>query len=185
MGRVNGYEITKELPCIADTALIRVIARLGSDAGEAIPYVNAVLKRTVYNPGANTLTFKKEGMCFTVKPREITATKLRDLEHAHEELRGLLELINDAWERRGELTPSYERGVRLTALQIYKGLPATNCRECGEASCLAFATKMLSGEASILMCKPLFTAEFREKRVQLLELLEEAGYEVPPEFLNA
>lgn len=38
--------------------------------------------------------------------------------------------------------------------------------------------------ASVLACRPLFTPEFRGKRVKLLELLEEAGYEVPAEFLS-
>ncbi len=37
----------------------------------------------------------------------------------------------------------------------------------------------------MLACKPLFTPAYRNKRGQLLELLEEAGYEVPPEFLGA
>ncbi|GAB4278699.1 MAG: (Fe-S)-binding protein [Deferrisomatales bacterium] len=185
MGLVEGYEIIRVLPCIADTAKIRVIAHLKSDAGEAIPYLNAILRRTVYNPGSNTLTFKKEGMCFTVKPDEITATKLDDLDHARRELDALVAQINRAWERRSEIEPSYERGMRLTALQLYRGLPATNCRQCWDASCLAFATKLLAGEASVLACRPLFTPEYRAKRVRLLELLEEAGYEVPPEFLGA
>ena len=95
----------------------------------------------------------------------------------------MVDQANDVWERRAEITPSYERGVQLNALMLYKGLPATNCKECGDPSCLAFAAKLLSGEASVLACKPLFTPKFREKRVALLELLEGAGYEIPPEFL--
>ncbi|RMG89722.1 MAG: hypothetical protein D6708_09515, partial [Candidatus Dadabacteria bacterium] len=93
--------------------------------------------------------------------------------------------LNEVWERRDEITPSYDRGLQLTALQIYKGLPGANCRECGEPSCLAFAAKLLADEVSVLACRPLFTPAFRDRRVKLLELLEGAGYEVPPEFLSA
>jgi ArsR family metal-binding transcriptional regulator len=183
MPLVSKYEIVTVLPCIADTSKIRVIAKLDADIGEALPYLNATMKKVVFNPGGKTLTFKKEGMCFTFQSDAITATKLRDLPHAHEELGRMMAQVNDVWERRGEITPSYERGVKLNPFQIFKGLPATNCKECGEPSCLAFATKLLSGEVSILACKPLFTPSFREKRIGLLELLEEAGYEIPPEFL--
>lgn len=183
MPLVSKYEITTVLPCIADTSKLRVIARLDTDIGEALPYLNATMKKVVFNPGGKTLTYKKEGMCFTFHENGITATKLRDLPHAHEELQAMLDRVNDVWERRAEITPSFERGAQLNALILYKGLPAANCKECGEPSCLAFAAKLLSGEASVLACKPLFTPKFREKRVALLELLEGAGYEIPPEFL--
>ncbi len=184
MALVTGYEIVTVLSCIADTSKLRVIAKLDADISEALPYLNAVMKKVVFNPGGKTLTFKREGMCFTFHEDAITATKLRDLPHAHEELTAMTARINDVWSRRGEIKPSYDRGLRLNPFQIYKGLPATNCRECGEPSCLAFASKVLSEEASILACKPLFTPDYREKRIALLELMEEAGYEIPPEFLK-
>lgn len=184
MPLVNSYDIVTVLSCIADNSKIRVIAKLDADIGEALPYLNATMKKVVFNPGAKTLTFKREGMCFTFHDDAITATKLRDLPHAHEELKAMMAQANDVWERRAEIKPSFDRGVKLNPFQIYKGLPATNCKECGEPSCLAFASKLLSEEASILSCKPLFTPDFREKRIALLELLEEAGYEIPPEFLK-
>ena len=183
MPLVNRYEIVKVLPCIADTAKIRVVALLDADIAEALPYLNAILKKVVFNPGGKTLTYKRDGMCFTFHQNGVTATKLRDVEHAHAELQAMVDQVNGVWERRAEIVPSYERGLQLNTLQIYKGLPATNCKACGEPSCLAFAAKLLSGGASVLACRPHFTPEFRDKRGKLLELLEEAGYEVPPEFL--
>jgi ArsR family metal-binding transcriptional regulator len=183
MPLLNRYEIVSVLPCLADTAKIRVIADLDADITEALPYVNAVLKRAVFNPEAGTLTVVRAGMCFSVRARRIAGAKLRDLDHAREELEWWLALINDTWERRATITPSFERGQPLSAIQIFKGLPATNCKVCGEATCLAFAAKLLAEKASVLCCAPLFTPEWRGKRVGLLELLEGAGYEVPPEFL--
>lgn len=40
----------------------------------------------------------------------------------------------------------------LTGLQIFKLLPNTNCRECGQATCLAFAMKLAAGKEPLDKC---------------------------------
>ena len=35
----------------------------------------------------------------------------------------------------------------LSPIQIYKLLPTTNCGECGESNCMAFAAKLVNREA--------------------------------------
>jgi acetyl-CoA decarbonylase/synthase complex subunit gamma len=42
--------------------------------------------------------------------------------------------------------------VALTAVEIYKHLPKTNCGECGVATCLAFAMKLAQKQASLEQC---------------------------------
>jgi len=42
--------------------------------------------------------------------------------------------------------------VALTAMDIYKNLPKTNCGECGVPTCLAFAMKLAQGQASLDQC---------------------------------
>ena len=37
----------------------------------------------------------------------------------------------------------------LTGLDIYKHLPKENCKECGQATCLAFAMKVAGGQAAL------------------------------------
>jgi len=44
--------------------------------------------------------------------------------------------------------------MALTALEIYKLLPKTNCRECGFSTCLAFAMQIAAGKAGIDQCPP-------------------------------
>ncbi|MCL5884179.1 MAG: acetyl-CoA decarbonylase/synthase complex subunit gamma [Deltaproteobacteria bacterium] len=44
--------------------------------------------------------------------------------------------------------------MALTALEIYKLLPKTNCKECGFPTCLAFAMQMAAGKAGIDKCPP-------------------------------
>lgn len=40
----------------------------------------------------------------------------------------------------------------LTGLEIFKQLPKTNCKECGQATCLAFAMALASGKANLDQC---------------------------------
>lgn len=51
--------------------------------------------------------------------------------------------------------------MALTGLQIYKMLPRTNCKECGQATCLAFAMQLAAGKASLDLC-PHVSQEARE-----------------------
>ncbi len=40
----------------------------------------------------------------------------------------------------------------LTGLEIFKQLPKTNCKECGQPTCLAFAMQLAAGKASLDAC---------------------------------
>ncbi len=50
----------------------------------------------------------------------------------------------------------------LTGIQIFKLLPQTNCKECGCATCLAFAMQLAAGKADLDSC-PYVSEEAREK----------------------
>ena len=50
----------------------------------------------------------------------------------------------------------------LTGIQIFKMLPQTNCKECGAATCLAFAMNLAAGKAELDQC-PYVSEEAREK----------------------
>ena len=57
--------------------------------------------------------------------------------------------------------------MQVTAMDIYRLLPKTNCVECGEASCMAFATKLSQKEIDLELCTPLAADEL-EKLENLL-----------------
>jgi ArsR family metal-binding transcriptional regulator len=86
----------------------------------------------------------------------------------------VVELIKRTWEHRAEITPSIEMRQRLKPMQVYRLLPATNCKGCGQPTCFTFALKLTAGEAELEQCAPLFTDAYREKRDQLIALLEGA-----------
>lgn len=42
--------------------------------------------------------------------------------------------------------------MALTGLEIFKQLPKTNCKDCGQATCLAFAMALATGKTSLEQC---------------------------------
>jgi len=52
--------------------------------------------------------------------------------------------------------------VPLTGIEIFKLLPKTNCKECGEPTCLAFAMKLAAGKAELSAC-PYVSGEAKAK----------------------
>jgi acetyl-CoA decarbonylase/synthase complex subunit gamma len=60
----------------------------------------------------------------------------------------------------------------LSPIEIYKLLPGTNCGECGETNCMAFAAKMVNREAALDECKPLLDEKYNESYAKLWALLK-------------
>ncbi len=176
---LHSYKITRTLPCLADPEKIRVIAEISDEIHEAFPYLNAVLKGCIYNHPALTLTIKKDGKLFTLHAQHITLAKIEDEKEAEKILGWLKNLINDTYENRAKIEPNYSMAAELKALDIFKLLPGTNCKKCGELTCLAFAVKLVGKEIEIKKCTLLFSEEIQEKRKVLFELLDAAGYELP------
>ena len=57
-------------------------------------------------------------------------------------------------------------------LEIYPLLPGTNCKECGEANCMAFATKMAEHTVKLEACTPLYEdPKYAKKLVKIEELV--------------
>ena len=179
---LKAIEIEHVLPCLADPSKIRFHARPSHDVAEILPYLNAVLPGAIYNHAVPALTFLREQRIICLHPRLITGAKVDDVEDARAVLDSVRDLVNDIWARRAEIVPSYERRERLTALAAFKLLPRTNCRRCDLPTCLAFAVELTAERRNAMQCPTLFEAPHAERRRLLLEMLADAGYEVPGAF---
>ena len=182
---LNSYKIARVLPCLADPEKIRVIAEISDEIHEVFPYLNAVLKGCIYNHPALTLTIKKDGKLLTLHFQHITLAKIKDEKEAEEILKWLRDLINETYEHRDQIEPNYSKGAELKALDIFKLLPGTNCKKCGELTCLAFAVKLVGRDTEITKCDPLFSEKYQEKRKVLFELLQAAAYDVSNVFSDS
>ena len=62
----------------------------------------------------------------------------------------------------------------LSPIEIYRLLPGTNCAECGETNCMAFAAKLVNREALLKECTPLLEEKYAGAYEELWELLKPA-----------
>ncbi|MDR1993734.1 MAG: acetyl-CoA decarbonylase/synthase complex subunit gamma [Nitrososphaerota archaeon] len=66
----------------------------------------------------------------------------------------------------------------LSPITIYKNLPKTNCKDCGQDNCMAFATKIVNREIDLDTCKPLLKPEYTKSYTILKDLLKPAVKEI-------
>jgi 4Fe-4S ferredoxin len=59
----------------------------------------------------------------------------------------------------------------VTVMELYQLLPRTNCKLCGEATCMAFAVALLSRKRNIAECPPLLSENFKKQKEKLESLL--------------
>lgn len=64
--------------------------------------------------------------------------------------------------------------MRVTAMDIYRLLPKSNCGKCGEASCMALATKLSQKESDVSLCQQMTD----EERAELESILAPAVREI-------
>jgi len=68
--------------------------------------------------------------------------------------------------------PKRKKSIReISPIDVYKSLPKTNCGECGEANCMAFATRLVNGELVLADCPPVQTEGHRRSYDELAILL--------------
>lgn len=124
---------------------LHCIAYLDQNIEEVLPYLNAVLGGFEYLKDPPAVTFRVHGKLITVHPDRIAINALRDEEEADKILEWLKGEINQAWEKRQQITPSYEGMPKPQVLEVLKRLPKTNCKECGLPTCMVFAVKVTEG----------------------------------------
>jgi len=61
--------------------------------------------------------------------------------------------------------------ARISPMDIYKLLPGENCKECGEATCMAFASTLIERKKKVDDCTLFEKDKYKAKKVALIELL--------------
>jgi ArsR family metal-binding transcriptional regulator len=166
-------------PCVADEVRIRLIAHLEGDLGPVLPYLNAVIPQASYEqtPEIELLTFMKGYRLIVLYRNRITIARADDIVDAWMILEDIRQLAEQTWKDRNQIQPCYETRMRQSIIEIFKRLPRTNCRRCGEPTCLAFAVRVWKGEASVRLCLPVFeeSGSFSQLREAILEICAGMG----------
>jgi ArsR family metal-binding transcriptional regulator len=169
---IEGYDLEVVTPpCDPGAETWSAIAHLKVDISEVLPYLNATLRGAVYNHAARALTWKKGGRNIAFHPFKIAAGNLEDRAEAEKVVRGLVTLVNRTWERRQEIEPDYAMHRRPVPTDVFKLLPGSNCRQCGQPTCFTFALKVVAGQCKPEDCPPLLTPEFSAQLAELQRLV--------------
>jgi ArsR family metal-binding transcriptional regulator len=148
---------------------LRCYARLEGDIREVLPYLNTVLKGHQFSPDPPSLTLKYHAKLITLTAHEIAINIVKDQTEAYDILEWLTKEINATWERRGEITPSFEVAAPPRVLDVLRFLPRTNCRACGQPTCMVFAVEVCQGAQGPDACPYLN----QENLKRLLEYLRQ------------
>jgi ArsR family metal-binding transcriptional regulator len=161
MNCLDAITLTKTIPCLAEPGKIIVIGKPSSPLHEVIPYLATLPGIIAYNPATCTLTFRRPRGFMTLYPDQIIITQVGNADEGLKLFEALKDAINATWEHRAELKPvtSIQKAPRL--LDVWELLPRSNCGECGEATCMAFAANLLLGnhlpdECPIIHANPAF-----------------------------
>lgn len=164
-------KVIETAPCLANKERFKITARASSNLTEMLPYLNAILEKPNYQESSNSLRFLSGINEITIQEDKIGIVRVANLTRAYELLDWVKDLVNDAYESRTEITPNYESRKQPGVLQVYNLLPKTNCKKCGEQSCMAFAAKLSKFDAEIDGCPLLGELEFSGLREKLADII--------------
>lgn len=163
-------QITFVAACMADDTKLRFIAQFDRDIAEVFPYLNARVKGAIYNSAVPTLGFPLGYRMVTLYGTRLAVGKTDEIVDSWRTMAWVKDLVNETWQNRASIEPCTTQRERPQPLEIYKRLPRTNCKECGDPSCMAFAARLARGEAHLGLCPHLYTTRYEGMRSALLAL---------------
>lgn len=172
MSFLNSIILLRTIPCLAEPSRIIIVGIPDRSLNDVIPYLATLPGIIAYNPIRLTLTFRRQPGFLTIEPEKVYITQVRDADEGIELLSALKDAINATWEDRHQLKPVTERKLAARHLDIFTLLPQTNCKLCGESTCLAFAVLLVQQKRSLDECLPMHQdVAFSNRRVTLEAML--------------
>lgn len=173
-------QMTYVAACMADETKLRFIAQFDRDISEVMPYLNARIKGAAYTPRIPTLGFPLGQRMVTLYGTRLAVGKTDEIVDSWRTMAWVKDLVNETWMKRESIEPCTDERERPQPLEIYKRLPRTNCRDCGEPTCMAFAACLARGEASLARCPHLYRDEYEGMRTALVSLFPSLEEEMRP-----
>jgi ArsR family metal-binding transcriptional regulator len=142
-------------PCSPGTVRFCAIARFDVDICAVLPYLNAVLPGARYNPAAGALVWWSDDHEIVFGASQIAVGNLEDRTEAEQVVQAMVAQVNHTWAERATITPDHTAYRRSRPMDVYRLLPRTNCKVCGQPTCFTFALKLIAGQAAPDDCRPL------------------------------
>lgn len=169
---LDAIHLVQTLPCLAEPGKIIVVGKPARSLDLVIPYLATLPGVLAYNPQTLTLTFRRPAGFLTIYPEKVYITQIANEEEGLQVLSDLAAAINATWEHRAALVAVTQPKRAPHHLDIWQLLPRTNCQQCGEATCLAFAVGLIQHTHEIEDCPILrHDAAFIERKATLEAML--------------
>lgn len=145
-----------------------MVGRPSRSLDEVLSYLATLPGVIAYNPQTRTLTFRRQPGFLTLYSDRVYITQVASVAEGLELLKALAEAINATWEARAELVAMTSQRRAPRPLDIWTLLPQTNCKQCGEQTCMAFACNLLLRNRELAECRPLLEdAAYSDQRATL------------------
>jgi ArsR family metal-binding transcriptional regulator len=172
MTYLDSITLTRTLPCLAAPGRIIVIGKPARTLEEVLPYLATLPGIIAYNPEQCTLTFRRQPGFLTVQRDQVYITQVKNVQEGLELLAALTESINAVWEHRQELVAVMTAKRTPRPLDVWSLLPQTNCKQCGEQTCMAFAVGLLQETRRLEECLVLQSeTHLADRRTTLMTML--------------
>ncbi|MCS7128079.1 MAG: hypothetical protein N3E36_02730 [Sulfolobales archaeon] len=167
--KIYNYDVTViHAKCPVSKYFISIEAKSQEVLGDAIKGLTYIvpIQNIAFNEEMNCATLRLFNRLIGIYSDGRISFCAENLNDAAEVLRGIDEVLREAREYVKlygiPSSDDIKRLLKLNAIELYKHLPKTNCRNCGEATCLAFAVKVLSGNRKLKECPLLLRKDFEE-----------------------
>jgi ArsR family metal-binding transcriptional regulator len=147
--------LERTLPCLAESGKIVVFGKPNRSLSDVIPYLASLPGVISFNPETLMLSFRRQPGYLTLTPDQVYITQVLNAEEGLQLLIALQEAVNAVWREREQLTPVTTRHQAARPLDVWALLPQTNCRKCGEATCMASAILLIQGIRFLEECPVL------------------------------
>jgi ArsR family metal-binding transcriptional regulator len=155
MSYLDCITLTKTIPCLAEPGRIIVIGKPSQTLSEVLPYLATLPGIIAWNPELLTLTFRRPHGFMTLYNDKVYITQVVDTAEGLVLFDTLTEAVNAVWEKRAELVAVTTKKRAPRHLDIWELLPRSNCKQCGDATCLAFAVSVIQHQRALFECIPL------------------------------
>ena len=154
---IEKFEEVDRSPCIADPERFKIVAKTDKKLENVLPILFLAAPNARYSESSKTTSYSFDRHNVVVGYNgDVAVTFIKD----DEELKDLKKKITDLLDRCLAYQAVHskipidlvEEKKKLSPIAINKKLPQTNCKECGESGCYAFASKLFLGEKSAENC---------------------------------
>lgn len=176
-------------PCIISEGQISVLLQLDNELHDVLPLLVPKFPpgKVNYIEKKNVLTLSVYERLITIYPSgKVSMNKTNSKEESIEIVEHLTHVINETHKefkngKSADYSAIKEKLSKIGPLSIYNCLPQTDCEECREATCMAFAIKLLSGEIKLNECMLLHEMGYQNnvkclKSVLGIRIMETLGW---------